>query len=182
LPQRRITADTLPGRQSPNATKSARSRARWASRLPGLGPLLREGRIKPPERLPKGATPPLTPGSPGGRELVASPVVTTDGSGPVRLDALRGTSFALVGVGVDPEPSLTEASRALWRRAGYSCIAVPADQLPTISPGSVVIVRPDHFVRDIVRASDLNVATAALFAAAVDTRATASGVSLAAAS
>ncbi len=155
---------------------------RAAGRLPGLGPLLREGRIKPPERLPKAATRPLAPGSPGGGQLIPSPLVTTDGARQVRLDVLRGTSFALIGVGVDPEPMLTDASRRLWRRAGASCIEVPADQFPTVSAGSVVIVRPDHFVRDIVVAADLNDATAALFSSAVDSRDAASGAALAAAS
>ncbi|HEU5267614.1 MAG TPA: FAD-dependent monooxygenase [Jatrophihabitans sp.] len=137
---------------------------RIAGGLPKAGRLLREGRIKPPERLPKGATPSLVPGSPGGGELIGSPIVTTAASGPIRLDMLRGTSFALVGVDVDPESALTDGSQALWRRAGARLLTVAADQLPAVPAGSVVIVRPDHFVRDVVSAADLDAATAAFFA------------------
>jgi hypothetical protein len=37
LPQGRITADRLPGRKSPMAARSARSRARWAPELGQVG-------------------------------------------------------------------------------------------------------------------------------------------------
>jgi 3-(3-hydroxy-phenyl)propionate hydroxylase len=162
----RLTA--LAGRlittSSPVGSRARDLGLRLAGALPKAGRLLREGRIKPPERLPKGATPPLVPGSPGGGALIASPVVRTDASGPVRLDTLRGTSFALVGVDVDPESALTGRSRELWRRAGARFVTVPADRLPAVPAGSVAVVRPDHFVRDVVRAAELDAATAAFFA------------------
>jgi 3-(3-hydroxy-phenyl)propionate hydroxylase len=150
---------------SPTGSRVRDAGLRLAARLPGVRPLLCEGRIKPPQRLPKNATPSLVTGSPGGGSLVPSPQLDTQS---VRLDELRGTAFALVGVGVDPDTHLSAASRDLWRRAGARCITVSADRLPDVAPGSVVIVRPDHFVRDIVRGTDLDVATAALFYAAVD--------------
>jgi hypothetical protein len=136
--------------------------------MPYLGPLLREGRIKPAERLGKGAAAPLVAGSPGGGQLVTSPLLSGNGSGPVRLDVLRGTAFALVGVDVDPATMLSEASQDLWCRAGARCITVGADELPGVRPGSVVIVRPDHFVRDVVPAPKLDAATTAFFKTAAD--------------
>jgi hypothetical protein len=36
-----------------------------------------------------------------------------------------------------------------------------------VRPGSVVIVRPDHFVRDVVPAAELDAATTAFFKSAV---------------
>jgi 3-(3-hydroxy-phenyl)propionate hydroxylase len=141
---------------------------RIAGAMPYLGPLLREGRIKPAERLGKGAAAPLVAGSPGGGQLVTSPLLSGNGSGPVRLDVLRGTAFALVGVDVDPATMLSEASQDLWCRAGARCITVGADELPGVRPGSVVIVRPDHFVRDVVPAPKLDTATTAFFKTAAD--------------
>lgn len=141
---------------------------RIAGAMPYLGPLLREGRIKPAERHGKGAAAPLVAGSPGGGQLVTSPVVTGNGSGPVRLDVLRGTAFALVGVDVDPASMLSEASQDLWCRAGARCITVGGDALPGVHPGCVVIVRPDHFVRDVVPAAELDAATTAFFKTAAD--------------
>jgi 3-(3-hydroxy-phenyl)propionate hydroxylase len=165
----RLTA--LAGRlittSSPTGSRVRDAGLRLAARLPGVRPLLCEGRIKPPQRLPKNATPPLVADSPGGGSLVSSPLLDARSTSSVRLDELRGTAFALVGVGVDPEAHLSAASRDLWRRAGARCITVPADRLPDVAPGSVVIVRPDHFVRDLLPAADLNVATSALFFAAV---------------
>ena len=141
---------------------------RIAGAMPYLGPLLREGRIKPAERHGKGAAAPLVAESPGGGQLVGSPVVTGSGFSPARLDVLRGTAFALVGVEVDPASMLSGASQDLWCRAGARSITVGAGELPGVRPGDVVIVRPDHFVRDIVPAAQLDAATIAFFKTAVD--------------
>jgi hypothetical protein len=63
---------------------------------------------------------------------------------------------------------LPEASQDLWCRAGARYITVGVGELPGVRPGSVVIVRPDHFVRDMVPAAGNDAATTAFFKTAVN--------------
>jgi 3-(3-hydroxy-phenyl)propionate hydroxylase len=138
---------------------------RAAARAPGLGAVLREGRIKPSQRLPGSAASALVGGSGGGGSFVASPPVVGSGSTCTRLDDVRGAGFALVGVGVDPRAVLTPTSRHRWERAGTTYVEVAAGHAPGAVPGTVAIVRPDSVVRDVVPARLLDDATAAYFGA-----------------
>jgi len=133
------------------------------SRLPWVGPQLREGRVKQAQRLPRGAAPPLVDGSHGGGRLAPSPVVDVPGSAPTRLDLLRGTGFALLGVGVHPLSSLDAATKALWDQISTRYIEIPPGSMPEAQAGDLVIVRPDHFVLDSFPAPLLAAATKALF-------------------
>jgi 3-(3-hydroxy-phenyl)propionate hydroxylase len=136
---------------------------RTVARVPGLATILRDGRIKPPQRLPVSAASPLVVGSAGGGSFVASPPVAGSGSTCARLDDVRGTGFTLVGVGVDPQAVLTPSSRTRWERAGTAYVEVTSRGVIGGVPGTVAIVRPDSVVRDVVPARLLDEATAAYF-------------------
>jgi 3-(3-hydroxy-phenyl)propionate hydroxylase len=106
-----------------------------------------------------------------------------------RLDELLGDGFALIGIGVDPRKSITEADLAGWRRLDTRFVTVypfggrpqgdaaraRSEDLVEIEDvsgelltwlrshgqgrGSVVIARPDRFVYGAVAGSDLSSAT-----------------------
>ena len=136
---------------------------RTVTRVPGLAAVLREGRIKPPQRLPGSAASPLVRGSGGGGSFVASPPVAGSRRTSARLDDVRGQGFTLVGVGVDPRALLSPAGRTRWERAGTAYVEVASGCAPGAVPGTVAIVRPDSVVRDVVPARMLDQATAAYF-------------------
>jgi len=138
---------------------------RTVTRVPGLGAVLRDGRVKPPQRLPGSAASPLVVGSSGGGSFVGSPPVGGSGPTPTRLDDVRGTGFTLVGVGVDPRAQLSPAGRSSWERAGAAYVEVAPGGVQAAAPGTVAIVRPDSVVRDVVPARLLDRATAAYFGA-----------------
>ena len=138
---------------------------RTAGRVPGLGALLREGRIKPPQRVFGSAAAPLVGGASGGGSFVASPSVARAGAASTRLDDVRGTGFTLVGVGLDPRSVLTRTGRTCWERAGTTYVEMPSANALGARPGTVAIVRPDSVVRDVVPAGLLSQATATYFGA-----------------
>jgi 3-(3-hydroxy-phenyl)propionate hydroxylase len=138
---------------------------RTVGRVPGLGAVLREGRIKPPQRVLGSAAAPLVVGARGGGSFVASPTVAGGGPTSARLDDVRGTGFTLVGVGLDPRSVLTRTGRTCWERAGTTYVEMPSGDALGAEAGTVAIVRPDSVLRDVVPARQLSEATATYFGA-----------------
>jgi 3-(3-hydroxy-phenyl)propionate hydroxylase len=167
---------------------------RTAMATPGIGRYLREGSFIPqpsyaggsyfgmPRRMRR-----MRP-SPAGRQL-PQPFVKGPGGRGERLDDLLGSGFALLGVGIDPRTSMTEAELETWRRLDARFVTVypfggrPQGDAARARPegsieiedvsgellawlrshghvqGSVVIVRPDRFVYGAVGERELAAAT-----------------------
>jgi 3-(3-hydroxy-phenyl)propionate hydroxylase len=161
---------------------------------PGIGRYLREGSFIPqpsyaggsyfgmPRRMRRMRR------SPAGRQL-PQPSVKGPGGRGERLDDLLGSGFVLIGIGIDPRRSMTEADRATWRRLDTRFVTVypfggrPQSDAARVRPegaveiedvsgellawlrshghvqGSVVIVRPDRFVYGAVGERELSAAT-----------------------
>jgi 3-(3-hydroxy-phenyl)propionate hydroxylase len=79
-----------------------------------------------------------------GRRGAWMPQVTL---GPSRSDDLLGAALTLVGVGVDPERSLTETTARRWAVAGGHTLQLPAGAMRAWCPaGWCAVVRPDRTV------------------------------------
>jgi 3-(3-hydroxy-phenyl)propionate hydroxylase len=167
---------------------------RTAMATPGIGRYLREGSFIPqpsyaggsyfgmPRRMRRMRR------SPAGRQL-PQPSVKGPGGRGERLDDLLGSGFVLIGIGIDPRRSMTEADRATWRRLDTRFVTVypfggrPQGDAGCVRPegaveiedvsgellawlrshghvqGSVVIVRPDRFVYGAVGERELSATT-----------------------
>ncbi|MBX7193393.1 MAG: bifunctional 3-(3-hydroxy-phenyl)propionate/3-hydroxycinnamic acid hydroxylase [Sandaracinaceae bacterium] len=112
--------------------------------------------IKPPNAYPDGL---FVEGGSRGLRGTWFPQGLLDVGTIVRSDDLLGPSLALVGLGRDPHPHLSEATLARWSRAGGRVVhvgargaACPAEDLegrlvPGLAPhGSCVVVRPDRTI------------------------------------
>jgi 3-(3-hydroxy-phenyl)propionate hydroxylase len=138
----------------------ARGLLRGIQRVPVFRRYLREGGPKPPPRYRRGF---LAPGgSARGREL-PQPVVLDARGRRLRLDALLGHGFALIGFGVDASACVPPAQLARWERYGTSVIGVQRDGCAPADGhvvdvdhafdgrwaqvwGRCLLVRPDRFV------------------------------------
>jgi 3-(3-hydroxy-phenyl)propionate hydroxylase len=110
-------------------------------RIPPVRKFVDELGIKPKNAFAAGL---FIPGGRAGRRGAWLPqsVVRSD-AGAVHLsDDLIGPELALVGLGVDPTPSLSEQSRRLWSHAGGRTVHMP----DTSDCGSCLVVRPDRTV------------------------------------
>ena len=169
--------------------RNALTRAAMAT--PMIGRYLREGTFIPQPSYAGGSYFGMPQGmrrSPAGRQL-PQPFVKGPGGRSERLDELLGDGFALIGIGVDPRKSITEADLAGWRRLDTRFVTVypfggrpqgdaaraRSEDLVEIEDvsgellvwlrshgqgrGSVVIARPDRFVYGAVAGSDLSSAT-----------------------
>jgi 3-(3-hydroxy-phenyl)propionate hydroxylase len=125
---------------------------------------------------------------PAGRQLPQPFVKGPSGRGE-RLDDLLGDGFALIGIGMDPRKSMTEADIASWQRLNARFVTAypfggrPQGDAARVRPeglveiedvsgellawlrshgyrrGSVVIARPDRFVYGAFPGSELSAAT-----------------------
>jgi 3-(3-hydroxy-phenyl)propionate hydroxylase len=167
---------------------------RTAMVTPGIGRYLREGTFIPQPSYAGGSYFGLPRQlrrmrrSPAGRQL-PQPFVKGPGGRGERLDDLLGSGFALIGLGIDPRRSLTEADLETWRRLDTRFVTLypfggrPQGDTARVRPegaveiedvsgellawlrshghvrGSVLIVRPDRFVYGAVGERELSAAT-----------------------
>ncbi|WGL54061.1 bifunctional 3-(3-hydroxy-phenyl)propionate/3-hydroxycinnamic acid hydroxylase [Nocardioides sp. BP30] len=101
---------------------------RAAQRIPGARDYILQMKYKPMPRYRRGAVLPYTgpvAGSPVGT-MFGQPEVETAAGARVRLDAVLGTSFAVLGLHVDPAAALGAAERTWWRTLGARFVHVTA--------------------------------------------------------
>lgn len=138
---------------------------RLARRAPALRRFLDDLGVKPQNRFPKGF---FVRGRGGahlarGAQFPQAWVKARDGA-VIRSDDALGSSFALVGFGVDPTVGLPTAIRRRWAQCGYGVLQirhagqVPSGEvasiedlegliLPKAAPfGCIAVVRPDRVV------------------------------------
>ena len=137
---------------------------RGAQRIPGARDYILQMKYKPMPRYVHGAVLPYTggvPGAPVGKMFGQPDVETVDG-GRIKLDDALGTSFAVLGLHLDPETSLSPEAADWWRAIGARLVHVRAPRggpgpepgtrrkRPTeaANVGSVQIEDVDGFFRD----------------------------------
>ncbi len=179
---------------NPFATTLRNALTRVVTATPKLGRFVRQADFIPKPVYPTGTYIGLPRRGWRGAEgrLLPQPSVRGPDGRHHRLDALAGSGFLLIGIGVDPRAGLDAEELAFWRRLDARCIAmysfggrpegrvarqVPAGLLEIEDVegsllawlrsrggrrGSVLIVRPDKFVFALVKSSDMPQATLAL--------------------
>ncbi|GIG88833.1 bifunctional 3-(3-hydroxy-phenyl)propionate/3-hydroxycinnamic acid hydroxylase [Plantactinospora endophytica] len=128
-----------------------RSLVRAVAAMPGVpARAARQGRPRP--ALPRGTAGVL----PGAGRMLPNPLLRT-ADGPVRLDALLGSGWAVVGVGCDPTAT-ADADALSWLAARdavtlttdpsvRSGVQVVGDTAAALGAGpAVLVVRPDRFL------------------------------------
>lgn len=110
-------------------TERARDLAfRGAQKIPGARDYILQMKYKPMPRYVQGAVLPYTgpvADAPVGTMFGQPDVETVDGS-RVKLDDVLGTSFAVLGLHLDPEALLGPEARAWWRASGARFVHVLA--------------------------------------------------------
>jgi 3-(3-hydroxy-phenyl)propionate hydroxylase len=118
-----------------NATERVRDVAfRGAQKIPGARDYILQMKYKPMPRYVHGAVVPYAGASkdvPLGRMFTQPAVENADGD-RVMLDDALGSSFALLGLRVDPSSGLSAAAAAWWRSLGARSVQVLA---PRGAPG-----------------------------------------------
>jgi 3-(3-hydroxy-phenyl)propionate hydroxylase len=122
------------------ATEHVRDVAfRGAQKIPGARDYILQMKYKPMPRYTRGAVVPYTGTSkdvPLGRMFIQPAVENADGD-RVMLDDAIGSSFALLGLHVDPASALSAEAAAWWRSLGARCVQVLAPRgAPGPDPGS----------------------------------------------
>jgi 3-(3-hydroxy-phenyl)propionate hydroxylase len=101
---------------------------RGAQRIPGARDYILQMKYKPMPRYVRGAVLPYAgpvAGSPVGT-MFGQPDVETAAGDRVKLDAVLGTSFAVLGLHVDPTSLLSAEQTAWWRSLGARFVHVAA--------------------------------------------------------
>ncbi|WP_375393243.1 FAD-dependent monooxygenase [uncultured Sphingomonas sp.] len=118
---------------------------RLLSAWPAARSWFAEMKYKPPPRFTHGflAASMLARRGPVGR-LLPQPMLREGPHAGERLDALLGTGFALLGVGVDAGASLG----ARWDTLVERRVMLPVDAVPELAEhaGMLLLLRPDHYV------------------------------------
>jgi 3-(3-hydroxy-phenyl)propionate hydroxylase len=117
------------------ATERVRDVAfRGAQKIPGARDYILQMKYKPMPRYTRGAVVPYagtSPDVPLGRMFTQPAVENADGD-RVMLDEALGSSFALLGLHVDPSSGLSAEAAQWWRSLGARCVQVLA---PRGAPG-----------------------------------------------
>jgi len=116
---------------------------RLVQRLPQLRDYVLQMKFKPMPRytdglvLPDGET--AKDGIVG--RMFMQPLIETQDRRHVRLDDALGPSFAVIAIGVDPMPAMSEASRVFWRSIGARFVEVrPSRSAPAPASAGVTVV------------------------------------------
>jgi 3-(3-hydroxy-phenyl)propionate hydroxylase len=145
------------GRVVQTRSRAASGLTRGVLRVLGAAPGLRTrfgDRPRPPRRLPASVAGPL----PKAGHVLPNPQVRVAGGAPVRLDEVIGYRWAFIGHGCDPRtaaaadrPDAVLLSLDHPHPAAGCRPIEDLDGLLTGAPGTVTAVRPDRFLRGVLR-------------------------------
>jgi 3-(3-hydroxy-phenyl)propionate hydroxylase len=135
------------------ASRLIRGLVRTAAAVPGLRPRL-GSRPLPPRRLPRSLAGPLAEAG----HVLPNPRVSVAGGAPVRLDEVIGYRWAYIGHRCDPRtvtdtiPQDAVVLALQHPDLAPGCLPISdLDGLLNGIPGTVTAVRPDRFLRGILR-------------------------------